>query len=51
MNKTVSSGVIYLSKDVSIAVTILADDLSGHEFQELLGMVQSIELKPPSAVY
>ena len=51
MDKTVSTGVIYLSKDVSIVATIFADDLSGPEFQELLGMVQSLQLIPPSATY
>jgi hypothetical protein len=49
--KTISPGVIYLSKDVAIAATIFTDDLSGSEFQELLGVVQSIELVPPSSVY
>ena len=51
MNKTISPGVIYLSKDVSIAATIFSDDLSGPEFQELLGVVQSIQLIPPSTAY
>ncbi len=51
MNKTVSPGIIYLSKDIAIATTIFSDDLSGPEFQELLGVVQSIEVKPPGAVY
>jgi hypothetical protein len=51
MNQTISPGVIYLSKDVSIAATIFSDDLSGHEFQELLGVIQSIQLIPPSTIY
>jgi hypothetical protein len=49
--KTMSPGVIYLSKDIAISVTIFTDDLSGPEFQELLGLVQSIVLVPPSPVY
>jgi hypothetical protein len=51
MNKTVSPGVLYLSKDIGIIATIFSDDLSGPEFQGLLGMVQSIEVKPPSIAY
>lgn len=49
--KTISPGVIYLSKDIAIAATIFTDDLSGPEFQELLGIIQSMQLIPPSAVY
>ncbi len=49
--KTMSPGVIYLSNDVALAVTILTDDLSGPEFKQLLGTVQSIELKPASKGY
>jgi hypothetical protein len=34
-----------------MTVTIFTDDLSGPEFQQLLGIVQSMELVPPSSVY
>jgi hypothetical protein len=49
--KTMSPGVIYLSKDIAISATIFTDDLSGPEFQQLLGIVQSLEWVPPSGVY
>jgi hypothetical protein len=41
--KTISPGMIYLSKDLVLAVTIFADDLSGPEFKQLVDIIQSTE--------
>lgn len=42
--KTVSPGLIYLTKDLVLAVTIFTDDLSGPEFKQLVDIIQSTQL-------
>ncbi|HTB80160.1 MAG TPA: hypothetical protein VK717_04655 [Opitutaceae bacterium] len=42
--KTVSPGLIYMSKDLVLAVTIFTDDPSGPEFRQLVDIIQSTQL-------
>jgi hypothetical protein len=45
--KHATYGVVRLAPRTYVAVTLLADDLLGADYQALLGMVEGMELRPP----
>ena len=44
--KTISAGMIHLSSDVLIEVTISADGFTSEPYQQLLGMIEGMEFTP-----
>lgn len=45
--KHATYGVVRLAPRIYVAVTLLADDLEGPEYQALLGAVEGMEIRPP----
>ena len=45
--KTISAGMIHLTADVLIELTISADGFTSEPYQQLLGMIEGMEFTPP----